>query len=317
MHKPKTLFIKTFLAGTLAFFGNWCPAGIVDYSNPFTDYGTVSQPSCPIFGICGAVSATNSFVFLKNYYPKYYGGTTIDIGTKTNPTDASRDFADYGWTVNGITYTPYYSRNGNPQEDYLATIMDWLNGFAPRRTTFDGMWSGRNVDGRNSVPSWSFLVSEIKDHEAVQLFIKTGEGNNTQRHAINLTGINYDDTMSCAIDFNCKIDFQDPNKPNNEFSNVQLTLDNDGSLSFFDRDPLSNKIWSIYAAFSESPVPEPGTLWLVCIGIAAFGATTRRVGRGKGVSAARQGVRYLDLGSEQWQSEPALLYFNRAAARKR
>lgn len=255
-------FLQGMLFVALVVSGNWCSAGVISYSNPFNDYGTVQNQTICGHGICGAAQAINSFLFLKNYYPAIYGGTNIDVGNRNNATDASVDFAVNGWTLNNINYTGYYGRTGTNEQDYLDTKMDWLNGFAPQKSKFDAMWAGRTVAGRNGAPTWQFLVNEIMHHEDIEMFIYDDSG---AGHVISLTGIRYDDTMTCEVENNCTINFQDPNFPNtNYLVDVMLT---GGVLSFIDPSTFSGKTVTITAAFSESPIPLPSTVLLLCAGL--------------------------------------------------
>ena len=249
-------------------------AGPIIYSNPFKDYGQVPNTSCGSQkGICGAVAAENSFIFLSNHYKHRYKDTKITTGNETGATataKAAADFAVNGWTVGLSNYKGYYPRPGGANTDYVATKLDWLNSFAPGTTTVESMFSGNTDAGKNGNPNWDFLTGQIKDHEDVEMFIK-----DSGFHAITLTGIKWvDPTKGCDVANNCQITYQDPNKPTTQQMNIPLTLSG-GSLGFKDPTGLLGNV-TITAAFAESPVPEPATLGLLGAALIGLGAANRR-----------------------------------------
>src|SRR5437879_4677220 len=120
-----------------------------DYNEEFDNFGKTPN-ACPASnpkGICAAVAAINSFIFLENQYPGIYDNKlTPNIqGAKPNQTDPTdRDnFGVNGWQVG--TNPPrqgYYARPGTVGGDYIQTKKDWFNDYAPGTTNFDSYFIG-------------------------------------------------------------------------------------------------------------------------------------------------------------------------------
>jgi hypothetical protein len=254
-----------------------------NYSENFGLFGGQLNNVCPAMGVCAAISAINSFVFLEKQYPKVYDNKLLpnyDATKNNDPTDA-RNFATKGWqTDKNPARKGYYTRgdsakNQDPvwNSDFLATKKDWFNDFAPGTTMFASMWF---KDG--GYPTLAFLSTEIKNKEDVEFFVKdkTTSGN-TIYHALTLTGI------SCTgKNFtNCSITYQDPNKPTvNQSTMVSLTGPG-GSISFTSLPGSGINKTNLYidAAFAESPIPEPSFLFLVGLALVGLIGVNKRFTR--------------------------------------
>lgn len=267
----------TALGRTLAvllaalLLGGAAVAGPLTYGNPFDEYGRVPNTSCGAQqGICGAASAINSFVFLRNHYPKYYRNTDLTVGNQSGANAnalAANDFAVHGWTENAVTYQGYYPRSRGVNLDYVDTLNDWLDSFAPSiHTEVSAMFPGNAGPGGNGNPTFEFLVGEMKDHEAVQLFIFNPAG---RGHVLALVSISYafDPAFGC-VGTNCSITFQDPNDPNTLYTEI-VTVSN-GLLGLTMPLTFPSEFVTITAAFSQSPVSVPGSLPLFGLALVAL-----------------------------------------------
>jgi len=255
-------FLSTLAAVTIA--------GPITYGNPFADYGRVQNTSCGgQNGICGAAEAINSFAFLRNYYPAAYGTTNLTTGTRSGATamdEAAKDFAVRGWTINGVNYDGYYPRTGGVNVDYVTTLSDWTKSFAPgTRTWIEAIYGGNTGPGDSGNPTFDFLIDEMRDHSAVQLFIFNGAG---LGHVLSLISASFafDPELGC-LGSNCSISFQDPNDPNSLYTEI-VSVSN-GFLGFTMPLTFTGEFVTITAAFSES-VPEPSSAVLVVLGLAGL-----------------------------------------------
>ena len=231
-----------------------------DYFNDFTKYGAQQNLTCPVSptGVCGAVAAINSFIFLQKQYPSIYDNKLVpnyNSLNNTSPVDALA-FADVGWQVpSKPKRLGYYQRTGGAEQDYIETKSDWFNDFASGTSLLGSWFPGSSQNNRK--PTIDDLAMEIKDGEDVEFFV-SGTG---FYHVLTLTGV------FCTTETNCGIKYQDPNSPTNQYSTpVSLMSD----MIMFTGVPGSQYEGqvTITAAFSESPIPVPGPLPLLGLGVA-------------------------------------------------
>jgi hypothetical protein len=240
-----------------------------DYQEDFDDFGKTPN-ACPVTnpkGICAAVAAINSFIFLENMYPEGYGNNlTPNVvgpsGNETDPIDANA-FGVSGWTVPpNPPRQGYYPLPGSVGGTYIQTKMNWIGDHNPGTITIFDSWFAGSPDN-NRVPTIADLASQLmpSSPEDVELFINGGTGGN---HALTLTG------LSCEGDnyTDCFISYQDPNDPT--VNNTESVSVVNGSLQ------IDDGFGNIYAAFSESPIPEPTSLILLGTVIAGVAWRLRR-----------------------------------------
>lgn len=261
--RPRTCGALCALALSLATSGVINAAGVLASEN-FANFGDQQNFTCPAApgGVCGAIAAINSFIYLEYTYPSIYAPTGTDLltpnyvlATNNSPTDAA-NFATNGFGA----YMGYYSRPGSATGDYIQTLTDWFNNYAPGTTDLNSWYVGSN--DYDYSPGYADLLGEIQANEDVEFFVQ-GTG---FYHVLTLTGISCANAAPLST---CSITYQDPNAP---MTNQAAVLSLNGGLLQFTGVPGSGFAGtvSITAMFSESPVPEPATWLLSGLGIAAL-----------------------------------------------
>jgi hypothetical protein len=232
------------------------------FTEDFNNFGK-QQNFCVdgIGGVCFATSAINSFIFLENLYPAIYGNLlTPNIqGTKPNQTDP-QDTTDFATMVGAVTNdTAGYN-------SFVSGKMTWINQKAPGTSWITSNYPGSSSN--NGIPTIGFLTNEIQTQEDVELFISGGGIG----HAIVLTSI----SCSGPKPTDCIIKYQDPNSPTVQQTSQLLDTGAIGSGMFGFQglpgtDPkYTQTLFTISAAFAESPVPEPSTLALLGMVLSMF-----------------------------------------------
>ncbi|NLF09706.1 MAG: hypothetical protein GX594_17250 [Pirellulaceae bacterium] len=245
-------------------------------------------------GICAAVAIANSFAYLYQRYPGVYHDTgLIPLGT-----DNALDVGDLNTLRDNLAGLIY--GNGSAKEIWDAK-RSWLSENAPGTTTMDGQvylsgtdlstWIGGSVL-ENKNPDFEFLWMEIVKCEDVELGIRPLSGN-SDWHSVTLTGVAWDDSNGDGIyqpgETPLKMQYLDPNgafttgDDGTPFGPMaDLTWNSDESrLEFYywgDEDEEGNPVlWSIYRAYSESPIPEPAAIivWSL-LSLVAVGYCVRR-----------------------------------------
>jgi hypothetical protein len=234
----------------------------------------------PNAGICGAAAAVNSFVFLRNTYPKTYGSLIPDWD-KDGDVDEddqteSRDLLANGWSD---TRTGMYGPDGGTPMSIWEYKNYWFDDFAPGRTHFSGQihrdvksWYRGGMLTGNKYPTWDFLWRELSEGEDIELLILPEDGGSG--HVVTLTGLSFDDkdgdgvwdqtATGLAKELSNMI-YLDPNDVSKK---QQPILSLDGERLEFEWWG-DKRVWYVEGAFSES-VPVPATGWLVLSGIAAW-----------------------------------------------
>ncbi len=226
----------------------------------FTNFG--QQPNFCINnqGVCFAAEAINSFIYLENQYPNIYG-TKLTPGVKSaKPPKTDRPDTTAFANMVGPVFA-----NTAGYNSFLAGKMAWFAKNAPGTTRITSEYVGSASN--NSLPTFKFLSGEIQSNEDVELFI-TGGGIG---HAIDLVSI------SCGPPYNvCGMQYQDPNVSTKLQPFTQLTAGPGGALLFYGLPYYASTPFTIQAAFSESPIPEPGTLLMFGSGIISLAGVLRR-----------------------------------------
>src|SRR3954464_1606316 len=153
---------------------------------------------------CGPTAAVNSFAFLQNSYPGVYNGKLVPSAGAA-PTAAELKAVANKLGSNFMQNCTVNCTQGTPIEDFILGKRDYLESVAPGKTAYHAQvnfgWRKNPPNGShpntakpgfvddNTKPTLSFLYSELKRGEDVELFMATG----ADGHYLTLTGIKYDD----------------------------------------------------------------------------------------------------------------------------
>jgi hypothetical protein len=242
-----------------------------NYSENFNFFGDQVNVGNP--GQCAGAAAINSFIFLENMYPSIYRAPNgpgmltpnYNAGNNNDPTDFG-NFATNGWQVgSNPARQGYYPRPGDANGDYVATLTDWFNDYAPGTSMLSSWYVGSTNNNRNATAA--DLAKEIKDGENVLFFITNQVGSASFYHVMTLVGVASDASG------NITLKWQDPNNPSVTSSSTAIT--SNGQLQITNVMGAAGPE-NIISVFSESPVPEPAVLALVGLGLASLSVLRTR-----------------------------------------
>lgn len=238
--------------------------------NPF-DFGDLNQHDTNCMNVaCGPTAATNSFVFLQNTYPGVYDTKLVPHINGNSPYQDEEAVANDLSTIMHTCNLCNPGAGGTYIEDFIVGKQDYMNDVAPGRTVFAAQinfaWRPTDPDGNNvgpkpayvmdnTVPTAQFIASQINKGEDVEVFLADNID-----HYLTLFDITFN-TMTHTG----QIGYIDPDTGDIGFSNITgqdmngfLEVDYDGNAEV------------IAHAVAESPIPEPSTMLLLGIGIAAL-----------------------------------------------
>jgi hypothetical protein len=259
----------------------------IDIELPYGEFGHLAQA---LADSCLSTSMANSFRFLDMHYSTTYdskltGKTDADLA-------AARDKLRDGYTLPDGTKR---SGTGCPSSKFSfkqiwEAKVDYIGDFAPKTTVFAGMQKIDTITGKDldttgwklgdkitkANPSFEFLLSELEHREDIEFGWRGGGFD----HEMTLTSIHLDDkndNRKLDAGEEAWIDYIDPAKPTKTFKGLGLKL-KDGFLTFtYDNGTKKIEEVQIYSVYSESPIPEPTTVALLAVGIAALAARRRSI----------------------------------------
>jgi hypothetical protein len=255
---------RAFILIGLLLLASLCPtltAGPFGGTEDFNNFGKQFNYSLQVSlnGVCAAVAAINSFIYLENQYPTVYGNmlTPLITGVQPNQTDY------FDTTLFAVNYYDLATDNQEGWNSYVTAKQAWFNQYAPNTTWITSQYAGSAQN--NSVPTLAFLGQEMMDKEDVEIFVSGAIG----AHALTVVGVTCPNI--------CIIQYQDPNMPN-VVQTSQLFTDPNGKLEFQGLPGSGDNFnfYTIDAAFSESPLPEPSTVLLAALGMIVILGLRRR-----------------------------------------
>ncbi|NNM89133.1 MAG: PEP-CTERM sorting domain-containing protein [Phycisphaerae bacterium] len=216
---------------------------------------------------CAPTATMNSFTFLQNKYPSVYGldknGNPILEGGQGSWLAAAQLLA-------GPNYMNTNQNTGTTDTNWVAGKVNYLNAFAPGKTTFAGMDSAatnpRPAWDQNANPTVNFMLQQLRAGEDIEI------GISAPGHVLTLTGLTWNDANNDGV-FDAgdtlTLNTIDPANPG---ANTALTLTPGNPMT------ISGGAYNglvVDAALAESPVPEPATIVLFLIGGLALLARRR------------------------------------------
>lgn len=239
-------------------------------------------------GICVAASFIDGCTYLQNAFPSVYGGSALPTGNFSSQRAAMEAWAVNGWTApSGTFHQGYYTTcipDGNNFGDWWQNMVAWTEAYAPGRTaysaqaalTFGGESSAGWTNAANVqdlFPTTTFLSAAATANDFVEMGIYqySGQGDSlveNSGHAIDLANLTYANGQYTLSYF-------DPNMPTSGFFSAVLgtmTIDGETALTFVGPAGATYQGQDVFlaGALAEAPIPEPATLSLLGLGLAAL-----------------------------------------------
>lgn len=236
----------------------------------WTLYGDLNQNLIPGIGsmACGPTAAVNSFVYLENQYADIYGHNLIPDSDGDGIYHETEDLIAVAQILASPLYMNMDMVNGTFADNFIFGKWAYIEDNAPGTTTYQAQnfwdWSRPPVGQPDwvdqTIPTWDFLYDQLVACEDVEILI-----NGDFNHYLTLTSLFWDDVTNSGM-----IDYIDP--WTGLWSISTLGLGSDGFL-YTDYGGGSSYI---SMAVKESPVPEPGTILLMGIGLLGFACRLRK-----------------------------------------
>jgi hypothetical protein len=252
-----------------------------------SDFGNLNQhnTNCPDLG-CGATAAINSFVFLQNMYPDIYVLNLVPLSTPLFPSQADESAAANA--LSGPAYMNTTCSCGTPWPNfiegkglYLEDPAHHVAGLTRYAAQSGFIWDTTKLGAKppflqdNTAPTPEFVAQELNDKEDVEILINFPDSA-FQGHYVTLTGFTYDDILQQG-----SITYIDPEDGKAHSTGIFGAGASPGLfLSYTDPSTgMEHTGGEITVAVSESPTPEPASVFLVLAGLFGVLWKTRMFGR--------------------------------------
>jgi hypothetical protein len=236
------------------------------------NFGTLNQLNVGGAMYCVPTATMNSFTWLQNAYPGVYGldgtGAPVLQGGTGSWLAAAQLLAS-------AQYMNTSALNGTSEDNWAIGKANYLNQFAPGKTTFVGMDANADQNRPNwdqkADPTIAFLLGQLRAGEDVEIaiFPSTDIG-----HVLTLTGMTWVDAQSGVFTIGdpLTLDTIDPANPNQD---TTLVIDPESENNPAGGNPMgimgaNYDNYILTGALAESPVPEPATITLALLGGASF-----------------------------------------------
>lgn len=262
-----TVLLRRLTAALLLMAARGVAQPAFDVQHDTNLYGRLSQrrTDCPVFG-CGPTSAVNSFAYLQNRFPDFYGGQLLPNGLTA--------------TANALMAPNYMntacgSCGGTTQSDFILGKIAWFDDHpAPGgRTLVEAQTSIAWTNPRGPVPPGvqpgtlpgvDWLRVQLMAGQDVELFLDGACGLGCN-HYVTLTGMTFDGLDGGLMSY---IDPMDARVHRVGYGGLGAA--SGLSLLYEDPDTGDRREAIIGGAIAESPTfvtPEPTTLVSVATGL--------------------------------------------------
>ncbi len=262
-------------------------AALYNIQHSSTLFGDLNQNDLPSgINYCGPTAAINSFKFLQNSYPGIYGNSLVPYQGFDLDLDLDVDYYDdmmaAATILGGASYMNTQSGTSTPSgtwaDMFIYYKQKYIEDLLPGKTTYAAELSGTWADptGRfapqipptpkpswvddNTLPTWGFLYNNLVDGEDVEILLI----DESWGHILTLTGFNWDDVDNDLIvdaGESATIGYIDP--ATGAYSTSAISQTTFGGQLIVSYPGHSAQL---SMAVKESPVPEPTTLVLLCVG---------------------------------------------------
>ena len=263
------------------------PAGAEEYNvqKDTTLYGNLNQNLIPGIGACacGPTAAVNSLVYLENAYPGIYNRSLVpDTMAPFSPNPGHHNLQEMvavGTILGNAAHMATVCPAGTWDDMFIYGKHTYIETALPNKTVYGAQMSGNwqnppvaapNWVQQNTLPTWQFLYNNLEACEDVEILIV----DEPWGHFLTLTSFLWNDANNnqvVEVIFDpdtgqwvpeCNIDYIDP--CNGQVGVSPMWQNAAGGQLFVSYPNVPNA--RLVMAMSESPIPEPGTLVLLCMG---------------------------------------------------
>ena len=248
---------------------------VYDIEKDWTLYGDLNQNLIPGIGsmACGPTAAVNSFVYLENQYPGIYDHNLVPDLNADGVYHDTDDMIAVAQTLAESGYMNMTMADGTFHDNFIYGKWKYMEEQAPGMTIYDAQdtwdWTRPPVAApdwfEKKNPTWEFIYNQLVGCEDLEILLSFfGDGG----HYLTLTSFYFDDGNNNGIievDEDAWVDFIDP------WTGAWGQASIHDGTQWLETDYYTGG-WITMAA-SQSPIPEPTTIFLMGSGL--FGLAYR------------------------------------------